>query len=111
MAIPLLDVVAEDADLIVRYGTGHYADVEYMEIARDVYTPLASPAFLRQHGPIDAPEALSDLPLLRSPLEPWQPWFRAAVWTGPNRPKARSSTMSACCAMPPRAAWALRQCA
>ncbi len=78
VAIPLLDVVAEDADLIVRYGTGHYADVEYMEIARDVYTPLASPAFLRQHGPIDAPEDLSELPLLRSPLEPWQPWFRAA---------------------------------
>ena len=57
VAIPLLDVVAEDADLVVRYGTGHYADVAYMEIARDVYTPLASPAFLRQHGPIDAPEA------------------------------------------------------
>ena len=86
VAIPLLDVVAEDADLVVRYGTGHYADVEYMEIARDVYTPLASPAFLRQHGPIDAPEALSDLPLLRSPLEPWQPWFRAAGldWAEPT---------------------------
>lgn len=86
VAIPLLDVVAEDADLIVRYGTGHYADVEHMEIARDVYTPLASPAFLRQHGPIDAPEALSDLPLLRSPLEPWQPWFRAAGldWAEPT---------------------------
>jgi DNA-binding transcriptional LysR family regulator len=86
VAIPLLDVVAEDADLVVRYGTGHYADVEHMEIARDVYTPLASPAFLRQHGPIDAPEALSDLPLLRSPLEPWQPWFRAAGldWAEPT---------------------------
>ena len=86
VAIPLLDVVAEDADLVVRYGTDHYADVEHMEIARDVYTPLASPAFLRQHGPIDAPEALSDLPLLRSPLEPWQPWFRAAGldWAEPT---------------------------
>jgi LysR family glycine cleavage system transcriptional activator len=86
VSIPLLDVVAEDADLIVRYGTGHYADVEHMEIAREVYTPLASPAFLRQHGPIDAPEALSGLPLLRSPLEPWQPWFRAAGldWAEPT---------------------------
>ncbi|VUZ26525.1 Glycine cleavage system transcriptional activator [uncultured Comamonas sp.] len=78
VAIPLLDVVAEDADLIVRYGTGHYADVEHMELARDVYTPLASPGFLRQHGPIDTPEDLDGLPLLRSPLEPWQPWFKAA---------------------------------
>ncbi len=58
MAIPLLDVVAEDADLMVRFGPGHYADVEHMELARDVVTPLASPAFVREHGPIRAPGGL-----------------------------------------------------
>ena len=55
MSIPLLDVVAEDADLMVRFGAGHYADVEHVEIARDVVTPLASPAFVREHGPFDRP--------------------------------------------------------
>ena len=39
ISIPLLDVVAEDADLTVRFGTGHYADLEHTEIARDVVTP------------------------------------------------------------------------
>lgn len=75
VAIPLLDVVAEDADLMVRYGSGHYADVEHMEIARDVLTPLASPAFVRAHGPFDSPADLEGVPLLRSPLEPWRTWL------------------------------------
>src|SRR3989344_2197777 len=33
VSIPLLDVVAEDADLMVRFGPGHYADVEHLELA------------------------------------------------------------------------------
>ncbi len=78
VSIPLLDVVAEDADLIVRFGPGHYADMEHMEIARDVLTPLASPAFVRAHGPFEQPSDLEGLPLLRSPLEPWRNWFDAA---------------------------------
>ncbi|QKV51663.1 LysR substrate-binding domain-containing protein [Comamonas antarctica] len=78
VSIPLLDVVAEDADLIVRFGPGHYADMEHMEIARDVLTPLASPAFVRAHGPFAQPSDLEGLPLLRSPLEPWRGWFDAA---------------------------------
>lgn len=78
VSIPLLDVIAEDADLIVRFGPGHYADMEHMEIARDVLTPLASPAFVRAHGPFEQPSDLEGLPLLRSPLEPWRGWFDAA---------------------------------
>ncbi|WP_374608774.1 LysR substrate-binding domain-containing protein [Diaphorobacter nitroreducens] len=86
VSIPLLDVVAEDADLVVRYGPGHYADMEHVEIARDVLTPLASPAFVREHGPFERPEDLEGLPLLRSPLEPWRSWFAAVslAWAEPN---------------------------
>ena len=77
VSIPLLDVVAEDADLMVRFGTGRYADVEHVCLARDVVTPLASPAYLREHGPFEHPEDLERAVLLRSPLDPWRTWFSA----------------------------------
>lgn len=77
VSIPLLDVVAEDADLIVRFGTGRYADVEHVCLMKDEVTPLASPAYVREHGPFDAAEDLDGEALLRSPLEPWRTWFAA----------------------------------
>ena len=77
VSIPLLDVVAEDADLVVRFGPGRYADMEYVCLAKDVIAPLASPAFVREHGPFDVAQDLEGVPLLRSPLEPWRTWFAA----------------------------------
>jgi DNA-binding transcriptional LysR family regulator len=77
VSIPLLDVVAEDADLTIRFGTGRYADVEHICLMKDDVTPLASPAYIREHGPFDTPEDLADATLLRSPLEPWRTWFAA----------------------------------
>ena len=77
VSIPLLDVVAEDADLTVRFGTGRYADVEHLCIMKDDVVPLASPAYVHQYGPFDSPEDLADATLLRSPLEPWRTWFAA----------------------------------
>jgi len=77
VSIPLLDVVAEDADLMVRFGTGRYADVEHVCLMQDEVTPLASPAYVREHGPFETPEDLEGQALLRSPLEPWRTWFAA----------------------------------
>ncbi len=77
VSIPLLDVVAEDADLTIRFGTGRYADVEHICLMKDDVTPLASPAYIREHGPFETPEDLADATLLRSPLEPWRTWFAA----------------------------------
>jgi DNA-binding transcriptional LysR family regulator len=77
VTIPLLDVVAEDADLTLRFGTGRYADVEYQCIMKDDVVPMASPAYVREFGPFVAPEDLADATLLRSPLEPWRTWFAA----------------------------------
>ncbi|GAA6142901.1 LysR substrate-binding domain-containing protein [Hydrogenophaga sp. 5NK40-0174] len=77
VSIPLLDVVAEDADLTIRYGTGRYADVEHICLLKDEVTPLASPAFAREHGPFQSVNDLEGVPLLRSPLEPWRTWFAA----------------------------------
>jgi LysR family glycine cleavage system transcriptional activator len=77
VSIPLLDVVAEDADLIIRFGTGRYADVEHLCLMTDEVTPLASPAFLRENGPFDSIDELRDAKLIKSPLEPWRTWFLA----------------------------------
>ncbi len=77
VSIPLLDVVAEDADLTIRFGTGRYADVEYVCILKDEVAPMASPAFVREHGPFETVQDLDSVPLLRSPLEPWRTWFAA----------------------------------
>ena len=77
ISIPLLDVVAEDADLMIRYGTGRYADVEHICILKDEVTPLASPGFVREHGPFEVAQDLDGEALLRSPLEPWRTWFAA----------------------------------
>ena len=77
VSIPLLDVVAEDADLTIRFGTGRYADVEHLCLMTDEVTPLASPAFLREHGPFDSAEELLSAKLIKSPLEPWRTWFLA----------------------------------
>jgi LysR family transcriptional regulator, glycine cleavage system transcriptional activator len=77
VSIPLLDVVAEDADLTVRFGAGRYADMEYLCLAKDEVTPLASPAFVREHGPFVTTHDLEGVALLRSPLEPWRTWFAA----------------------------------
>lgn len=77
ISIPLLDVVAEDADLTVRFGTGRYADIEHTCLLKDEVTPMASPAFVREHGPFEAVSDLEGKDLLRSPLEPWRTWFAA----------------------------------
>ncbi len=77
VSIPLLDVVAEDADLTVRFGTGRYADVEHVCLFKDVVTPMASPGYVREHGPFDTPQDLAKAKLLKSPLEPWRTWFAA----------------------------------
>ncbi|MBI5279901.1 MAG: LysR family transcriptional regulator [Burkholderiales bacterium] len=77
VSIPLLDVVAEDADLMIRFGTGRYADVEHTCLMTDDVTPMAAPDFLRANGPFDTVEDLLVAKLIKSPLEPWRTWFLA----------------------------------
>ena len=77
VSIPLLDVVAEDADLMIRFGTGRYADVEHACLMTDEVTPLAAPAWLRENGPFETVDDLLGAKLIRSPLEPWRTWFLA----------------------------------
>lgn len=79
LTIPLLDVKAGEADVEVRFGGGQYADAGGPELllAEPVF-PVAAPGYIERAGPFDAPAALRNAHLLRSPLEPWRPWFAAA---------------------------------
>jgi DNA-binding transcriptional LysR family regulator len=90
VAIPLLDVKAEETDLEFRYGTGPYADVEQVCLLRDEVCPVCSPEYLNEAGPFDGfdkAEVVSRARLIRSPLEPWGTWFRAC---GIDLPEPRS---------------------
>lgn len=74
LSLPTLDVEATDADVEVRYGDAALGHL----LLRDRVQPLAAPALLERLPPLAAPADLRVAPLLRSPLERWQPWFRAA---------------------------------
>ena len=80
VSIPLLDVTAEAADLEIRYGAGGYSDLEHRLILREEVTPACSPSYLNEAGPFagcSSAAELGRLRLVRSPLEPWAPWFAA----------------------------------
>jgi LysR family transcriptional regulator, glycine cleavage system transcriptional activator len=80
VAIPLLNVTAEGADLEVRFGAGGYGDVEERLLLSDEVFPVCSPEYLHEFGPFDGFDtalAVSRARLIRSPLEPWRNWFDA----------------------------------
>ncbi len=81
VAIPLLDVKAEEADLEVRFGTGPYPGVEQLRILSDTVVPVCSPEVLAEHGPFpahfEAADEVQRVRLIRSPLVPWSVWFKA----------------------------------
>jgi DNA-binding transcriptional LysR family regulator len=81
VAIPLLDVKAEEADLEIRFGTGPYADVEQLRVLSDVVCPVCSPEYEAEAGPFDGrfetEDEVARARLIRSPLVPWSVWFKA----------------------------------
>lgn len=95
VAIPYLDMATPDADVTVSFGP-RYAQGEGMGVTpRGVAEPLlfepvfavASPAVakqLRLKHPADLLRTSPKCPLLRCPLEPWEPWFAAAGIVAPE---------------------------
>jgi DNA-binding transcriptional LysR family regulator len=78
LSIPYLDSGTSDADVEVRHGTGGIV------LMHDVVLPVAAPALLARLPPLRVPADLACAPLLRTPLEPWSPWFIAAGLTWPE---------------------------
>jgi LysR family glycine cleavage system transcriptional activator len=84
---PMQDALPKDADVMIRYGTGNYGDVEHVCLMKDDITPMASPAYVREHGPFETVHELQGQSLLRSPLEPWLTWFTGNGLDWPEPPE------------------------
>jgi len=76
LSIPFLDAPGSDADVLVRHGDA--GAHEGRVLMHDVVLPLAAPALLQRVAPLREPRDLAGAPLLRTPIEPWAPWFAAA---------------------------------
>jgi LysR family transcriptional regulator, glycine cleavage system transcriptional activator len=81
LSLPQLDLAATDADVELRFGRA----ASGRPLLREQVLPMATPALRSRLPGLDEPAALQGLPLLRSPLEPWAPWFAAAglAWPEP----------------------------
>ena len=86
LSVPLLAEGDAGADLEIRHGAVPQEIAPDQVLLRDRLTPLASPALLAQHAALRAPADLLALPLLRTPLQPWAPWLRAAGLTDTPEP-------------------------
>lgn len=78
LSVPLYDLSLSESDVEVRFGVGNYPGIVTEELFVEPAFAVASPAYLRQVGGLETPADLQRAMLLRSPLEPWQPWFEAA---------------------------------
>jgi len=74
LSVPFLDLVGADAELAVRHGPVDPNGPA--PLWRDHLLPLASPALLAAED-LRTPADLARVPLLRTPVDPWLPWFRA----------------------------------
>lgn len=76
LSIPYLDAAATDADVEIRHGNPAAHGGE--PLLDDRVVPVAAPSLLQRLPALSEPRDLQQAPLLRTPLEPWAPWFAAA---------------------------------
>lgn len=76
--VPLYDLSLSESDVEVRFGAGEYPNLVTKKLFVEPAFVVASPAYLKTIPSIKTPLDLRHAKLLRSALEPWQPWFEAA---------------------------------
>ena len=86
LSVPLYDLSLSESDVEVRFGAGNYPGIITEKLFEEPAFAVASPAYLARIGPLHSPADLRRATLLRSALEPWQPWFEAAGldWQEPS---------------------------
>jgi LysR family transcriptional regulator, glycine cleavage system transcriptional activator len=87
LSVPLYDLSLSESDIEVRFGAGKYPNMVTQKLFDEPAFAVASPHYLERAGPLATPADLQRAVLLRSALEPWQPWFEAAGldWPEPVR--------------------------
>lgn len=87
LSVPLYDMSLSETDIDVRFGVGSYPDLVTEKLFEEPVFPVASPAYIKAMGGLNTPADLRKVQLLRSALEPWQPWFEAAGldWPEPSQ--------------------------
>lgn len=76
--VPLYDLSLSESDVEVRFGAGEYPNLVTKKLFVEPAFAIASPAYLKTIPSISSPSDLLHATLLRSALEPWQPWFEVA---------------------------------
>ncbi len=84
LSVPLYDLSLSESDVEVRFGAGKYPDMVTEKLLEEPTFAVVSPHYLEKIGGLNAPADLSKATLLRSALEPWQPWFEAAALNWPE---------------------------
>ena len=78
VSVPLYDLSLSESDVEIRFGAGNYPNIVTAKLFEEPAFAVASPAYLARIAPLRVPTDLRNATLLRSALEPWQPWFEAA---------------------------------
>lgn len=78
LSVPLYDLSLSESDVDVRFGSGKYPDLIAQKLFEEPAFAVATPQYLSTIGPLNTPHDLEKAKLLRSALEPWQPWFEQA---------------------------------
>lgn len=88
----LADFAADDVDVAVRSGLGHWPGLVAERLIGIDFTPMCAPDFLAQRGGTLTPADLLEQPLISPQDEWWQVWLREAGVArpeGPGRPGVR----------------------
>lgn len=87
LSIPFLDMNPPETDLEIRFGKGVYPGLVAQQLIDEPVFPVCAPGYLAKARGLQKPRDLARTALLRSPLEPWKPWFEAAGldWPEPSR--------------------------
>jgi LysR family glycine cleavage system transcriptional activator len=78
LSVPLYDLSLSENDVEVRFGVGKYPNIVTEKLFEEAAFAVVSPAYLEKIGALQTPSDLSKATLVRSALEPWQPWFEEA---------------------------------
>ncbi|NER80862.1 MAG: LysR family transcriptional regulator, partial [Leptolyngbya sp. SIO1D8] len=77
-----VDLQARTVDVAIRYGKGHYSELEVHCLMKDTFTPVCSPRLLVDEQPLAAPEDLARYALIHfewlnygSDAPSWKNWL------------------------------------